>query len=361
MAHEPLPGMTISVAMATYNGGRYLREQLDSIRRQSLLPTELVVCDDGSSDDTVEILRAFAANAPFKVVIDAHGQKLGFTPNFLRAIAQCTGEIVALCDQDDQWDERKLAVCVLPFADQTVMTVTHRVRVVDENLTPTGMIRPPASLRGRYTLFNLDPWFSPNGMQFLFRRRPITPWLTGMPPLTLYAWWVTETFDEWIYHVGTLLGAVIILDDILGVWRRHGATVTDGVQALGQRESATDNLNCALHSGAGAYEFRVRLADSRGDFAARTVALPDGTSVTTTPAAVEYFRRMSRMYRDRVHLHDPTSGRLDRLRTFLRLAAHRAYRSRDRGGLGAKAVLKDGFTVFFGPRTPFGGTHKPQW
>ena len=353
--------MTISVAMATYNGGRYLREQLHSICRQSLLPTELVVCDDGSSDDTVEILRAFAADAPFKVIIDAHGQRLGFTPNFLRAIGLCTGEIVALCDQDDVWDERKLAVCVPRFADETVMTVTHRVRVVDERLVPTGMIRPPLSLRGRYTLFNLDPWFSPNGMQFLFRRARIVPWLTGTPPLTLYAWWVTETFDEWIYHVGTLLGAAIILEDFLGVWRRHGSTVTDGVQALEQRESVARNLNHALHSGAGAYEFRVRLADSRGDFAARTVPLPDGTSATAPPAAVEYFRRMARMYRRRVRLHDPASSRPDRLRTFFSLVAHNAYGSKSRGGLGAKAVLKDAFTIFFGPRTPFGGEHRPQW
>ena len=91
-----LERMTISVAMATFNGGRYLREQLDSIRRQSLLPMELVVCDDGSSDDTMDILRRFASDAPFKVVIDAHGRRLGFTPNFLRAIARCTGDIVAL-------------------------------------------------------------------------------------------------------------------------------------------------------------------------------------------------------------------------------------------------------------------------
>ena len=167
--------MMISVAMATFNGGRYLREQLDSIRRQSLLPTELIVCDDGSSDNTVEIVRRFAADAPFKVVIDAHGQRLGFTPNFLRAIGLCTGEVVALCDQDDVWDERKLAVCIPEFADETVMTVTHRVQVVDENLHPTSMVMPPASLRGRYNLFNLDPWFSPNGMQFLFRRERISP------------------------------------------------------------------------------------------------------------------------------------------------------------------------------------------
>ena len=344
--------MTISVAMATFNGGRYLREQLDSIRRQSLLPAELVVCDDGSSDDTVEILRRFAADAPFKVVIDAHGQRLGFTPNFLRAVAHCTGDIVALCDQDDVWDEEKLAVCLPTFADETVMTVTHRVQLVDEHLHPSDMISPPASLRGRHTLFDLDPWFSPNGMQMLFRRAPITPWLRGTPPRTLFAWFVTETFDEWIFHVGTLLGAAVILEDVLGVWRRHGSTVTNNLQELAQSDSAGENLNRALHSGGEAYEFRAKLADSRAEFAARPVPMPDGTTAAAIPGAAEYFRRMSLMYRRRVRLHDPASARLDRLRTFGNMLAWNDYRSHRRGGLGAKAVLKDVFTIFFGPRTP---------
>ena len=90
--------MTISVAMATFDGGRHLQASLDPIRHQTLLPMELVVCDDGSTDDTVEILRRFAADAPFRGIVDAHGQRLGFTRNLLRAVGQCTGEIVALCD-----------------------------------------------------------------------------------------------------------------------------------------------------------------------------------------------------------------------------------------------------------------------
>ncbi len=344
--------MTISVAMATYNGGRFLREQLDSIRRQSLPPTELVVCDDGSSDDTVEILRRFAEEAPFKVVIDAHGQRLGFTPNFLRAVGLCTGEIVALCDQDDVWEERKLAVCVAGFADGTVMTVTHRVQVVDELLRPTEMIMPPASLRGKYTLFDLDPWFSPNGMQFLFRREPITPWLSGTPPLSLFEWFVTETFDEWIFHVGLLLGAAMILDDVLGIWRRHGTTVTNGIEQLAQSDSASHSLQFALQSGGDAYEFRAKRTDSRADFATRSIALPDGTSAMAITGAAEYFRRMSRMFRRRVVLHDPKSAWIKRLQTFAKMVMQNDYRGQSRGGLGAKATLKDVFTIVFGPRTP---------
>ena len=335
--------MMISVAMATFNGGRHLQAQLDSVRCQTLPPMELVVCDDGSSDDTVEILRRFAADAPFRVVVDAHGQRLGFTRNFLRAVGQCGGEIVALCDQDDVWDERKLAVCAPVFADGAVMTVTHRVRVVDELLRPSDMIRPPVGLRGRYTLFDIDPWFSPNGMQFLFRRAPVVPWLVEPAPLTIFEWFVTETFDEWIYHTGLLLGTAVILEEMLGVWRRHGATVTNNLDALARTEAGTQNLHFALHSGGEAYAFRARLADSRAEFAAR------GTTPTVA-GAVEYFRRMARTYRRRVRLHDPKSGRLDRLRTFLNMAARNDYRPQRRGGLGAKAVLKDAFTLFFGPR-----------
>ena len=344
--------MTISVAMATFNGARYLREQLDSICRQSRLPTELIVCDDGSTDDTVAILRAFAAEAPFRVVVDAHGQRLGFNANFLRAVALCPGDLVALCDQDDVWDERKLAVCAPVFDDPAVMTVTHRVRVVNEDLSPTPMVRPPVSLRGSYTLFNLDPWFSANGMQFLFRRESVVPWLAGTPPLSLHAWWVTETFDECIFHVGTLLGTAVILDEGLGVWRRHGSTVTNNAAALAQTEAGAQNLHYALHSAGEAYEFRARLADSRAEFAARAVTRPDGTNATAPAEAIEYFRRLARTYRRRVRLHDPKTGLLGRLRTFAGMAARNDYRSHARGGLGAKAVLKDVFTLFFGPRAP---------
>jgi Glycosyl transferase family 2 len=100
--------MLISVAMCTYNGGRFLKEQLESINAQTLLPDELVVCDDGSSDDTPSILQKFAESAPFQVRIFRNGQNVGSTKNFQRAIELCQGELIALCDQDDVWESQKL-------------------------------------------------------------------------------------------------------------------------------------------------------------------------------------------------------------------------------------------------------------
>jgi glycosyltransferase involved in cell wall biosynthesis len=102
--------MNISVAMCTYNGERFLREQLASIALQTRLPQELVVCDDGSTDATIDILRNFSQSAPFAVKLIRNRETLGSTRNFENAIARCKGDIVALADQDDVWNSRKLAV-----------------------------------------------------------------------------------------------------------------------------------------------------------------------------------------------------------------------------------------------------------
>lgn len=98
----------ISVAMCTYNGGRYLETQLESIASQSRLPCELVVCDDHSTDDTLTILKRFSAQAPFPVHVIQNGLRLGSTRNFDQAIGLARGEFIALCDQDDRWLPAKL-------------------------------------------------------------------------------------------------------------------------------------------------------------------------------------------------------------------------------------------------------------
>lgn len=96
--------------MCTYNGEKYLREQLQSIAAQTRLPDELVICDDGSSDATPEIIEEFARSAPFPVRLFRNPQNLGSTKNFEKAIGLCTGDLIALCDQDDIWMPEKLAL-----------------------------------------------------------------------------------------------------------------------------------------------------------------------------------------------------------------------------------------------------------
>lgn len=99
----------LSVVMATYNGARYLRAQLESIAAQTLLPDELVLSDDKSTDDTLAIAEAFRCVAPFPVRILETGGHLGSTQNFSHALMAAHGDIIALADQDDVWLPEKIA------------------------------------------------------------------------------------------------------------------------------------------------------------------------------------------------------------------------------------------------------------
>jgi glycosyltransferase involved in cell wall biosynthesis len=103
--------------MCTYNGELYLLAQLESIANQSLLPSELVICDDGSVDSTLDIVTDFARSAPFPVRFMRNTTNLGSTKNFELTIELCRGGLIALCDQDDIWRPDKLAVLAAALQD----------------------------------------------------------------------------------------------------------------------------------------------------------------------------------------------------------------------------------------------------
>src|SRR5205823_8200339 len=123
-------------ALATFNGERFLRQQLDSLAVQTLLPHELVISDDHSTDSTVAILEGFAGSSPFPVRINSNEERLGFADNFLAAAARCSGDLIAFCDQDDIWSGQKLERCVAAFGPDVVLAV-HNCTVTDSDLRPT--------------------------------------------------------------------------------------------------------------------------------------------------------------------------------------------------------------------------------
>ncbi|TXH53500.1 MAG: glycosyltransferase [Bacteroidia bacterium] len=104
--------MKISVALCTYNGSKYLRDQLNSLFSQSRKVDEIVVCDDQSTDSTMDILHAFKKQYPEVLNIRQNNKKLGARNNFENAISVCSGDIIFLCDQDDIWYDSKVAVSV---------------------------------------------------------------------------------------------------------------------------------------------------------------------------------------------------------------------------------------------------------
>jgi glycosyltransferase involved in cell wall biosynthesis len=131
--------LRISVALCTCEGEKFLREQLESIRAQTRPPEEIVVCDDVSSDGTAEIVERFAGETPFPVRFFRNERRLGSTKNFEKAIGRCTGDVIALSDQDDVWRPGKLARMEEIFSGAPALgAVFTDGEVVDEALQPQG-------------------------------------------------------------------------------------------------------------------------------------------------------------------------------------------------------------------------------
>lgn len=101
--------MKISVALCTYNGESFLLEQLLSVAAQRRIPDELVLCDDGSTDTTMQIVGEFAKSCRFPVRTYINKENIGSSKNFERCIDLCKGDIIVLADQDDVWYPEKLS------------------------------------------------------------------------------------------------------------------------------------------------------------------------------------------------------------------------------------------------------------
>ena len=123
----------ISVSMCTYNGAKHIREQLESITEQSVQPDEIIICDDGSSDDTIKIAKEILAEWSGKSKVIKNEVNLGFSKNFIKAIELCEGDIIFLCDQDDVWHKEKIAIMTDMLAKhQDALLVVHDSLLVDE-------------------------------------------------------------------------------------------------------------------------------------------------------------------------------------------------------------------------------------
>lgn len=105
----------VSVALCTYNGEEYLEEQLDSLFAQTYPIDEIIVCDDCSTDSTLQILQKYTEKHPNIIQIVQNKKHLGTTKNYEKAINLCTKDLVFICDQDDIWLKDKVAKIVRVF------------------------------------------------------------------------------------------------------------------------------------------------------------------------------------------------------------------------------------------------------
>ncbi len=131
--------MNISIAVCTYNGERYIKEQIDSLIKQSMPPDEIVVCDDASTDGTVDIVDSLLSAWGGRYKIIRNEKNIGYIKNFEKAIKACDGEYIFLCDQDDVWSLDKILKVMRVFRKypDTGM-VFHDAYLVDANLDSLG-------------------------------------------------------------------------------------------------------------------------------------------------------------------------------------------------------------------------------
>ena len=107
----------VSVVLCTYNGGRYLKEQLDSLIAQSYPLHEIIIQDDGSTDDTVQIATEYAGRHDI-IHVSANTHEHGINSNFFSALRQATGDFIAICDQDDIWEPDKISCQIHAIGDK---------------------------------------------------------------------------------------------------------------------------------------------------------------------------------------------------------------------------------------------------
>ncbi len=240
--------MRLSVALCTFNGERFLPEQLASIRAQGRLPDELVACDDGSTDGTVALLRAFAAESPFRVRVEVNPARLGSSDNFARAVSLCTGDLIALCDQDDVWRHDKLGTLAAALAaDPGASFAFSDADAVDEAGKPLGYTLWKAI---RFGWVERRRFAAGAGFECLLRRYRVTgaTLLFRAAPrdlvLPVPPGWV---HDAWFGLVMTAIGRGIPVAEPLIQYRQHA-----GQQHGAARRTMFDEVDHALRLNANA-------------------------------------------------------------------------------------------------------------
>lgn len=130
----------ISVCMATHNGEKFIKEQLDSILCQLAPDDEVVISDDGSTDRTLEIISAYKDSRikiyNYKQPTKSKYTHLYVTRNFENSLRHATGEIIFLSDQDDRWLPNKVSECL--FKLKSCDLVIHNLRIADNSLNDIG-------------------------------------------------------------------------------------------------------------------------------------------------------------------------------------------------------------------------------
>lgn len=206
--------MKVSVALASYNGEKFIKEQIDSILVNLRADDELIISDDGSLDGTIDIIKAFKDER----ITLLSGPKSGVKKNFENAISHCTGDIIFLCDQDDVWSDKKVETVLSEFEDESVSVVVHNCSLSNED---GGQL-----LDSYFDYRKSGPGYFKNivknsymGCCMAFRAK----FLNSILPIPNDI----EMHDQWIGLICEKLGRSVYIPHKLIVYRRHESNASD--------------------------------------------------------------------------------------------------------------------------------------
>lgn len=243
--------LEVSVALCTYNGARFLREQVRSICLQTRPPVEIVLSDDASRDGSVEVVRAAVAECaaerpgpPIALRVFENPVALRVVKNFEQAISACTSELIALSDQDDVWMPDRLALMVAHFEQDANLMLLHTdARLVDSERRDLNQTLFHAL---EVTPLELAQVHGGKAFDALLRRNLVTGATTVFrrsllaDALPLPVEWV---HDEWLAIVASTTARVDLLEQPLIEYRQHESN-----QIGARRDTFKEKVRKALAS-----------------------------------------------------------------------------------------------------------------
>lgn len=205
----------VSIALCTYNGERFLREQLNSLIAQNYKNLELIIVDDASTDLTTSILQEYQSEHPF-IKLYLNSVNIGFNENFKKAINLCSGTYIAIADQDDIWLPQKIELLVGKIGNNLLLY--HDSIFVDEE---GKSLKIKTSTHHRFAYGNCAESFlyfnCVSGHACIFHRN-LASTLDYRPADMYYDWWLA--------YSAACSSKIAGLDDILVKHRKHGESST---------------------------------------------------------------------------------------------------------------------------------------
>tara|TARA_B100001059_G_scaffold235194_1_gene280060 strand:- start:1634 stop:2590 length:957 start_codon:yes stop_codon:yes gene_type:complete len=200
--------MKISVAIASYNGQKYIEEQIQSILNQSVLPNEIVVSDDNSNDKTIEILKLIKEKSKININIIQNSLNKGYTKNFERAVKRCSGDLILLSDQDDYWLPEKIKTIVSEFKLSKLFLYLNNTLISDEFLKSTEI----SKLDQVISLYGNSDNFVPGCCMSIDNKLKniFLPFPSDL-----------MSYDQWINFVSISINSKKIIEESLQYYRLH--------------------------------------------------------------------------------------------------------------------------------------------